>query len=262
MKRLLLASTVLALGGQVFGEQARAAPPTVYNWTGCYIGANAGAGWSRNQVSEPLNATFQNFAPVGSSFDANSNAAFIGGGQLGCNYQFAPNWVVGLQGDMSFGGISGQADDPFFAGKNPGPVTLQAKTTWIASAQGRVGYAWNNILLYGTGGPAWAHTKFSGGNLDRFGNPADFCFSGGLGVACTPTGSDTRLGWTLGAGFEWAFNNNWSAGFVYNHYAFGSRNVTLTDPNAFSSTVADITVKTQIDTAKVTLNYRFWPGMR
>jgi outer membrane immunogenic protein len=260
MKRLLLASTVLALGS--LSEQALAAPPTIYNWTGCYIGANAGAGWNRNQVSEPHNQGGQFLVPVDSTLDVNGPGGFIGGGQFGCNYQFASNWVVGLQGDVSFGSLSGQADDPFFAGKNGGPPTFQAKTTWVASAQGRVGYAWNNILLFGTGGPAWARTTFSGDNLDVFGNPSAFCFSGGPGVACAPTGSDTRLGWTLGAGFEWAFANNWTAGFVYNHYAFGSRNVTLTDPNAFASTVADITVKTQIDTAKVTLNYRFWPGMR
>jgi outer membrane immunogenic protein len=258
MKRLLLATTALALGGQIFGDDALAAP---YNWAGCYVGANAGAGWSRNQISEPLNSggLGQNFAPVGSSFNVNSNGGFIGGGQVGCNYQFATNWVVGLQGDMSFGSISGQATDPFFAGKSGDPATLRARTTWLAGVQGRVGYAWDNVLLFGTGGPAWAHTKYDGGNLEQFGNPSGFCFNG-VFIACNPTGSDTRLGWTLGAGFEWAFNNNWTAGFVYNHYDFGSRDVTLTDPTA--STPASINVKTQIDTAKVTLNYRFWPGMR
>jgi outer membrane immunogenic protein len=258
MKSFLLATTALVLGGQIYGDDALAAP---YNWTGCYVGANAGAGWNRNQVSESANPGGQNFAAVGSSFDVNGNGGFIGGGQLGCNYQFAPNWVVGLQGDVSFGNISGQSTDPFFGGKSGDPLTFQARTTWIASAQGRVGYAWNNLLLYGAGGPAWAHTKYSGGNLETFGNPSTLCsIPGGPFAACNPTGSDTTLGWTLGAGFDWAFNNNWTAGFVYNHYAFGSRNVTLTDPNA--PTPSDITVKTQIDTAKVTLNYRFWPGMR
>ena len=77
---------------------------------------------SRNQISEPFNSGAQNFAPVGSSFDVNGDGGFIGGGQLGCNYQVASNWVFGLQGDMSFGSISGQADDPFFAGKAGNPA--------------------------------------------------------------------------------------------------------------------------------------------
>ncbi|HEY5305466.1 MAG TPA: outer membrane beta-barrel protein [Pseudolabrys sp.] len=255
VKRLLLATTALALGGHIFGDDALAAP---YNWTGCYVGANAGAGWNRNRISEPLNSGGQNFAPVGSSFDVNGNGGFIGGGQFGCNYQFDTNWMAGLQGDMSFGSISGQATDPFFGGKSGGPLTLQARTTWLASVQGRAGYAWNNVLLFGTGGPAWAHTKYDGGNLEDFGNPSLLCFNG-VFTACNPTGSDTRLGWTLGAGFEWAFNNNWTVSFVYNHYDFGSHSVTLTDA-VNSSTPASIDVKTQIDTAKVSLNYRFRAG--
>ena len=57
------------------------------------------------------------------------------------------------------------------------------------------------MLLFGTGGPAWAHTKYTGGNLESFGNPQALCFNGVIFTACNPTGSDTRLGWTLGARF-------------------------------------------------------------
>lgn len=256
MKRWLLASTVLATSGP-----ALAAPPVpTYNWAGCYVGANVGDGWNRNRISEPQNLNRNNFVPVGSSLDINSGGGFLGGGQIGCNYQFASNWIFGLQGDMSFGKISGLATDPFFAGKNGNPLTLEVETKWIASAEGRVGYAWNNMLLYGTGGPAWAHNKYNGGNLSLFGNPSRTCFNNGF-TACSPTGSDTRLGWTLGLGMEWAFANNWSAGLAYHHYGFGTHSVTLSDPvNAI--TPASIDVKQQIDTVKLSLNYRFSSGAR
>jgi outer membrane immunogenic protein len=251
MKRWLLASTFLATSGA-----ALAAPPVpTYSWTGCYVGANVGAGWNHNRISEPQST--DNFVPAGSLFDINSSAGFLGGGQIGCNYQFASNWVFGLQGDMSFGKFSAQANDPFFAGKNGDPLSLEVATQWIASAEGRLGYAWNNMLLYGTGGPAWARNKYNGRNLDTFGNPAGFCNSGGF-ISCNPSGSDTRLGWTLGFGLEWAFANNWSAGVAYNHYMFGTHSVTLSDPNA--GTPAAIDVKQQIDTVKLSLNYRFSSG--
>ena len=250
MKRLLLASTMLAFGGPILGDQALAAPPVV-SWTGCYIGANAGTGWSRNNVSDPTGA---NFALAGQSFDV-SKAGFLGGAQLGCNYQAAPHWVVGLQGDFTWSSLSAQGDDPFFGGKNGGFPTATVKTTSIASAQGRVGYAWDNIMVFGTGGPAWAHNKYNMDNLVFFGG--NNCQSGSF-IACTPSGSDTRPGWTLGIGFEWAFINNWSAGLIYNHYDFGSRSITLPEPNgAAGPTSGPIEVKQQIDTVKLSLNYRF-----
>jgi outer membrane immunogenic protein len=252
MKRLLLASTVLAFGGQILGDQALAAPPRPpvpsFSWTGCYIGAHAGAGWSHTNISDPTGLHFPTSSP-----DVNSGGKFIGGGQLGCNYQFAPNWVVGLQGDMTWGSLSGQTNDPFFAGKNFGGLTASAKTTWIASVAPRIGYTWNNVLLFGTAGPAWAHNTYSLQNLVNFGIPNTLCVNG-----CNPSGSETRVGLNLGIGFEWAFANNWSAGLVYNHYDFGSHNVTLDNPSGIPG---DISVRQRIDTAKVTLNYRFgWMG--
>ena len=92
-------------------------------------------------------------APVGSEVRVDSDAGFIGGGQVGCDYQFATNWVVGLAGDFSWANIDGVADDPFFSGKTAGiPLTLHSRTDFLATATGRIGYAWNTLLIYGKGG--------------------------------------------------------------------------------------------------------------
>jgi outer membrane immunogenic protein len=264
MKRLLLASTVLALGSPAFAAPPHPAAPT-YSWTGCYAGAHVGTGWGRNDISEPTNAAFQTFAPANSPIGVDSGAGFLGGVQAGCDYQFATSWVVGLRGDFSWANISGQADDPFFAGKNPGPITLTAKTDWIASAEARIGYAWDRWMLYGTGGPAWAHNKYGIQNLTFFGTQGIFCVGGGSPIACNPTGSDTRLGWTLGIGLGWAFAKSWTAGLEYAHYDFGSRSVTLNDyhgdPLIFIAS-GPVDVKQQIDTLKLSINYRFgWPSV-
>jgi outer membrane immunogenic protein len=275
MKQLLLASTALTLGGQALAADLPARMPVKapvaavshYSWTGCYVGGHIGAGWGRTDISEPTEPLgFQFFAPANSPIGVDTGAGVLGGAQVGCDYQFATSWVVGLRGDFSWANISGLADDPFFAGKNPGPITLTAKTDRIASAEARIGYAWDRWMLYGTGGPAWAHNKYGIQNLTIFGNPNNiFCVGGGTAIPCNPTGSDTRLGWTLGIGLEWAFANSWTAGLEYAHYDFGSRSVTLNDyhgdPFIFVAS-GPVDVKQQIDTVKLSISYHFgWPGV-
>jgi outer membrane immunogenic protein len=258
MKRLLLASTVLALSGQILGDQALAAAPG-FSWTGCYIGGNIGTGWNRNRISEPTNPSFQTFAPVDASIDVNDGAGFLGGAQIGCDYQFANSWVVGVQGDVSAGDLFSKANDPFFGGKFGNPITLHAKTDWTVSTTARIGYTWDRVLVYGTVGPAWAHTKYSIQNLEFFGNPVlQFCPPPG-GAACNVDGSDTRVGWTVGMGFEWAFMNHWSTGLAYNHFDFGSRTVTMSGTNgSVTPTISGpIDVKQRIDTVKLSITYRF-----
>lgn len=258
MKRLLLASTVLALSGPVLGDHALAAPPSTFSWTGCYIGVNAGAGWNRNSFTDPVGGIF---APTGGSFDVNSNGKFVGGGQFGCDFQVAPGWFVGLQGDFSGANFSAQATDPFFAGKGGLPILGNAKTRWIASTQARVGFAWNDMLLYATGGPAWIRNEYSVENLAFVDGNFNFC-ANGVAIPCNPSGSETRVGWTLGFGLERAFWDRWTVGLVYNHYDFANRTVTLVDPAGIAGPATLlVNVKQQFDTVKVSLNYRFgWLG--
>ena len=256
MKRMLLAGTAVILGGQALA----ASPGVGARWNGCYIGAHAGAGWGSAGITEPIEPLFQYFAPAGTAIDVDTGAGFIGGVQVGCDRQFVNNWVVGAAGDWSWADIEGQAADPFFAGKSGGPILLNAKTEWMATLTGRVGYAWDRWLVYGKGGAAWGRHKFSIENLTFWGNPTiEFCATGGPVLPCNPSGSVTRVGWMAGFGVEWAVAGNWTAALEYDHYDFGSHSVTLTDPNGVSGAPASgpVDVKNRIDAVTFSVNYRF-----
>jgi outer membrane immunogenic protein len=254
VKKLLLASTAVLCSGAVLASDlpprvsskaamAYAAAPAPFSWSGCYIGAHAGAGWSRTNISDPIGGSI---APAGDGIRVNGGAGFIGGGQIGCDYQFANNWVVGLAGDFSWANIQGQTDDPFFSGKNAGSaLTLQSRTDFFASATGRIGYAWDRYLLYAKGGVAWSHNKYDANNF----------FCGILIGGCYTNASDTQLGWTAGGGLEWGFAPNWSALVEYDHYGFGTKNLTFFDTvHGFTFVFG---VKQDIDVVKLGINYRF-----
>jgi outer membrane immunogenic protein len=244
MKKLLLATSALVIAGPAFAADipvpAKApimtAPPIPYSWTACYVGVHAGYGWGRSDVTDP--APFFGFAN-GQTTRANTRG-FLAGGQLGCDYQFAGNWVVGLEGDFAWADIKGTVNDPFFAGKN-----FSSRTGWIATGTGRIGYAFDRVLLYGKGGGAWAHNRF------------DMTFFGGAVGSAT----ETRFGWTVGGGIEFLLAQNWSAKVEYNHYDFGSRQVTLAGIGFGGAPfTSPQNIRQTIDTVKVGFNYRFGGG--
>ena len=246
-------------------SKAAAAP---YSWTGCHVGGHVGAGWDRTTYSDPGTLVgaglVQNFMPAGASFSANSGAAFLGGVQAGCDYQFANRWVIGIGGDFSWTNLGSVANDPFFAGKNNGVVPFTARTDRIATLTGRVGYAaWDGVLVYGKGGGAYAHDKYS--QTNSFGiNQTLGCIPAGavVTVGCDTAGSADRWGWTAGIGVEWAFATNWTAMVEYNHYGFDAKTIGMNvTNNALPVTPANLNVRHDIDVVKVGINYRFWsPG--
>jgi outer membrane immunogenic protein len=265
MKHFLLATTALVLAGQA---QAAERP---YSWTGCYIGGHIGQGRTNTRISEPDDTAVngvQYFAPTGTAIGVRDTGT-VGGIQGGCDYQFAQNWLAGVGGDFSWANIDGQTVDPFFAGKNGGPVFLNSKTDRLATVTGRVGFVWDRVLVFGKGGAAWARSTHSIEGLTFWGNPVSGdCLSGGVSVPCNPAGTDKRSGWTLGAGVEWAFAARWSVGVAYDHYDFGTRTISLTDPNgapglAGMPVTGPVDVKQTIDTVRLSFNYRLLPwGVR
>jgi outer membrane immunogenic protein len=194
-------------------------PPPPITWTGCYIGANIGA------VDRRLEANFD-FG----SIDKNS-WGFTGGGQIGCDYQFAGGWVIGIRN--MFNGTTGDKDitinrfgDPVFDG-----ATVNLKNQWFDALTGRLGYAWTPTwLLYAQGGVVWSHVK---AEITGFGG--GFCNLGG--VTCDfGSASKTRTGWTVGGGVEWRFAPQWSAFLEGNYYDFGDRDRTLFTNNFLINT--------------------------
>ncbi len=244
---------------------AAVAPVPVFSWTGCYIGGQIGGGWGRDTISIPNLAATAEVPPAevaGLSLPSvtGNTSGILGGGQVGCNYQFAPNWVMGIEGDGSAADIKGSVTEsvPFAnpLASPPTAVTISgtasAKTDWIASTTGRLGWAWDRWLVYGKGGVAWAGDKYSA-SIPIFNEQLST--------------SETRTGWTAGGGIEWAFWNNWSAKVEYDFYDFGTRNVTLTGtftggPTTFAPgpiTVPGINVKETISVVKFGISYKFGP---
>jgi outer membrane immunogenic protein len=143
---------------------------------------------------------------------------FIGGVQAGYNWQ-ADRWVFGIEGDWSWSGADGSTA--------VGLIT--SDQNWYATLTGRLGYAWDNWLWYVKGGAAWVDAEYG---------------FGGFGTV-----SDTRVGWTLGTGVEWALAPQWSAKLEYNYLDFGKDTYTL------GGTPFD--VDTQVHLVKAGINYRF-----
>src|SRR4029078_7083588 len=129
--------------------------------------------------------------------------------------------------------------DPFFAGKFGNPITITSKTKRLATATARLGYAWDRWMVYAKGGAAWLKQEYSVGNLEFFGSPSDSC--GDLianQIPCMPSGSTNRSGWVGGVGAQRALLDNWVGGIEYNHYDFGTFNVTVLDPNGTQGAVS------------------------
>jgi len=215
----------------------KAPPPVaIFNWTGCYVGGNVGGLWSNREWDD--GGIFAGDPFAGQSFGNQSVSSWIGGAQIGCNYQFAGGWVVGVQGDYDWTSATSSSVNslvPFF--------TNQTHIKSLASATGRIGYAWDRFLGYVKGGGAWETADYNG-------------LVTSTGVVLSTT-SATLGGWTVGIGGEYAFTE-WLTGFAeYDYYNFGNQSVTLV--NAATGFQVPINVKASDNVFKVGLNLRWGP---
>jgi outer membrane immunogenic protein len=198
---LLTATSVHAadLGARAYAK----APPIdpVFSWTGFYLGVNAGSGWGRTNTDELcFDCSPSPVFPLGK----HSYSGFIGGGQIGFNYQFG-NLVLGVESDFDATDIHGAST------AGPDDYTNTTRYNWIASVRGRGGWAINNFYLYATGGAAFADVRHS--SLD---------FSTGA-----PEASTTKTGSVVGGGLEYAIGNHWSIRGEYLYYDIGSNRLQI-----------------------------------
>ena len=170
-------------------------PAPVYNWTGFYIGANLGGAWASGTLSNDV---------TGGSVSA-SHSGFIGGGQLGYNWQFG-NFVLG--GEWLFDGTG------LSASGTAGNFSASANTDWVSTLTARFGWSFGNMLWYGKAGGAWVQNSATA----TFTNPA-------TGIVTQASGSRTNSGWTVGTGVEWAFTPNWIGRLEYDHIGLDNWNV-------------------------------------
>lgn len=190
MKRIALGVLLASIAGAACAADLPAAAPSpaytkapavvspVTNWSGFYIGAMGG--YAAENTSDPLGVK-----------------GGFGGGTVGYNWQFS-TIVAGIEADGAFGDINNSAT---LAG-----VTVGAKVDALATVRGRIGVAFDQVLLYGTAGLALADTKVSA-----------------TAPGLTISDSKTQAGWTAGAGIEWMFMPRWSLKAEYLYRSFASQ---------------------------------------
>jgi outer membrane immunogenic protein len=210
------------------------APAPVFTWTGCYVGGHVGYGWSKPRFTDHnTSSELIDTSGLGRSVAGKANGGIFGG-QIGCDYQFNGNFVIGISGSASGASMTGTTLDPF----NDGEFNaITAKTNWLADISGRIGYAFGDSLLYVKGGAAWVNT--------------DYIHTGFLAEG-TSFGGRTA-GSLAGVGFEHYIVPNWTIFAEYNHYFFNSK--TFTSAGVCSGCLLD--VKQDIDVVKVGVNWRF-----
>lgn len=192
-----------------------------FSWTGFYIGANLGGAWSDGDGNA-------NVDPFGYGPISGSASSFIYGAQIGYNYQVG-SWVFGLETDLQ-GATSGGSMEGI-AGSTP--YAFDADVDYFGTIRARVGYTWDRLMLYGTGGAVYGKNSSSG-------------VIGGVAF----DNSETYWTWTLGAGLEYAFADNWSIKGEYLYIGTPSDVAT-----AYGTTAIDGDINTNI--VRVGVNYRF-----
>jgi outer membrane immunogenic protein len=211
----------------------RAPVVTYYSWTGCYIGGHAGSMWVQKDWS--VNAA-DPFFFAGQSFGSHDANGWLGGAQAGCNYQVG-SWVFGLQGDYAWTDASATSADLL---NGPGS-TIGSKVKGLGSITGRVGYAWDRVLGYVKGGGAWERDEYTM-----------------TAPGIIATGSDTRSGWTVGIGAEYAFTYNFTGFIEYDYYGFGTKAHTFNTQFGGLWDIADI--KENKSVLKIGVNWKFGAG--
>ena len=248
MKRILIAGAfALAAGGQALAADLPPAPPPpprapaayipapvpLYNWTGFYLGGNVGGVFSGLSASDTL----------GSSFANTTSQSFLGGGQVGVNYQLWGGLVIGAEADFDW---LPNTKNTITATPPAGAptATTAINNRWLTLVDARVGYAWDRLLVYGKGGGAFAGVSNSNGTV------------GTTVVNISSPGSNS--GWTAGAGLEYAFWSTWSVRAEYDFVRLNAVSYTLpaSAPTPFASDTISSNNR-QLNIFTVGLNYKF-----
>jgi outer membrane immunogenic protein len=278
----MIAAVALGSAAQAADMPLKAPPPpapVMYNWTGGYIGFHIGGAWLNGNGHDNFDRV-DHFNCIGLvCFDDNglghNNGRFIGGGQIGYNYQ-VNQYVWGIEGQIS--GVASHNDDQacgFFTFTPVGAAVVhdslfrcRDRSGWLATLAARLGVAFGQTgdwLLYIKGGGAFADANVG----LRF---RDDCaaLTAVISAICNSNvafnnNDNTRTGWMIGVGLERGGWGNWSWKLEYNFMDFGHRDIHL--DNCFATTcvvgtrlVQDLDFDRQISVVKFGLNYHFAPA--
>lgn len=247
MKRILLASTVLfaassayAADAVVYSEPAPVVADT-FSWTGGYIGLNAG--YAGGKFKHPFAAQFYD---AGDWFDIATGSAkitssgFIGGVQAGYNWQFDQT-VVGLETDFQASGLKGEVSGSLTNGFDVIGAELGTKVKWFGTTRVRLGYLpTERFMIYATGGVAYGKVE-TYGSVNFDGDVVGF------------SNSKSRVGYTVGAGAEYAINDNWTVKSEYLYTDLGKMKFSLGDEDVRMN----VTTKSPFHTVRIGVNYKF-----
>jgi outer membrane immunogenic protein len=292
MKKIAAAATFLALtaGPALAADMPLKAAPvpvaSVYNWTGFYIGLNAGYGWGdASSRNDPIDAAsqslFAGFNPSAFNTGFHQRGA-IAGGQIGYNWQLSSRMVAGLETDLQWSDVHGR--DFRTTVINTGVLVpfnsiAERQFEWFGTLRGRLGFlAAPNVLLYGTGGLAYGEARTNGEVTMGPTPSAVLLFTsppGGSSFTCqTSTAGatsscyaghsrETSLGWSAGAGAEYLIAGSWTAKLEYLHVDLPGNSVVLVSPSPPStpgvSTIYRLNHQAY-DFVRVGFNYKFGAG--
>ena len=266
--RWVLGIVLLLIVGRAGANAQVMTPPPLppgnswYNWTGFYFGGNVGGGWGSTSASGTDTSRLGTSAFGGSE----NSSGWVAGGQAGANFQFAERWVVGVVADGDWARISGSSTgcSTFTTtGLTSGCGTNKSQLNDFGTVRGRFGYAFGNLLFYGTGGGAWGNST---------GTHSTTCVSSTSPVAICPgastafTGgaasfSHTLTGWTAGAGIEWGILRNWTVRLEYLHVEFDGVvtgfSTTTTTARGANTITSSMSSNNGFDVVRVGVNYLF-----
>jgi outer membrane immunogenic protein len=229
MKKFLLAGVVIISASTVAMAADLAPEPVAYDWTGFYLGLNAGAAWNNSSVD------FDGLGLEDSIED--DQTVFTGGVEAGYNWQM-DSIVFGVETDFNYLGFD--SDEDFALGGTT--ASFDSKADWFGTLRGRLGFAADNILFYGTGGLAYGHAKIEGDIVN--------------GVnSLSGDESNVNWGWTIGAGMQYAFNENWILGAEYLYVDLGEPDFDLDCTGACGAFDSDADLAFSVVRAK--LDFKF-----
>lgn len=286
LKTFALALAATTIAGAAFAADLPSrkiapvmAPVPVFTWSGFYLGVNAGVGWNAGggqNGAQTFLGVGSNGAPIGSGVPGGTAAwnnglsspiGALGGLTVGYNMQLSPMFVAGLEADIQLASIrgNGTAATTVPVGVNGivvhnGAISVSQKTDWFGTLRGRIGVTpfAPTFLLYATGGLAYGNVKTSFAMADVFPTVPAI-----LGNAIT--GSTTKLGWTAGAGAEWAITQNWSLKGEWLYVDLGRTTLTgvnseFVGPAPFPLYTTSQSYKNNFHVVRLGLNYRFGGG--
>ncbi|WP_158816797.1 outer membrane protein [Methylocapsa sp. S129] len=230
--------------------------PASFTWTGAYFGVDAGYSWASATGGYSISsATLSGLPPIIPTVDASGSQPLglrgsLVGAELGYNWQASDLFVVGVEGDADWSGLSGSMTNggaiPVVGGVYS--IAQEFKTDWYGSLRGRVGLTpVDRLMIFATGGVAFTHINYASVFTDTFDENENVSIKA------------IKTGWVLGAGVEYALNANWSTKIEYLRSQFSASSGTgsglLTDGT--TATIAHSTGALGVNTVRVGLNYQF-----